>query len=421
MKPVQPFRVFYGSAGSVHQATLALTVGSGAWYTSWAIFLTRSVGLSAWEFGVGVTVAGILSLLLGSPAGYLADRVGVREILVVISLVQGVATVGYVFVRGFWTFVLVACVAVTAQRILPAIRMALISGLVDGPERVTAMSTNRVVSHAGMAVGAAVGGLVLYFDTRPAYVGLILLYSVAAILSALLAVRVPHVSSLLDRKEKRRVLVAKDVPFLVVTMLFGVLALNWGMLAVGVPLWITTHTGAPAWIVGVITVFNAAAIVLFQNRSSRMGRTVPGAARAALYSGAALSVACLLFATSYHRSGLLVIFLLLLASAVHVVGELYFSTSSWGISVGLTPRDAHGEYQTTFAAGYSAAELIAPLVMTSLLVGWGPAGWLLLAVLFVAGSVPIRPISRWAMRTEIRKVPLPRLEREPANSGEGAR
>lgn len=268
------------------------------------------------------------------------------------------------------------------------------------------MSNNRVVAHVGMAVGSAVGGLILYVNTRPAYVALILLYSVAAIFSAVLSLRVPHVTSLLDRKEKRRVLVAKDHPFLIVTVLVGILALNWGMLGVGVPLWITTHTDAPAWIVGVIMVLNALAIVLFQNRSSRLGRTVPGAARAALYSGAMLAAACLIFAISDHGSGVLVILLLLVASAVHVVGELYFSTSSWGLSVGLTPQEAHGEYQAMFAAGYSVAELVAPVVMTTLVVGWGVAGWLLLAGMFLAGSVPIRPISRWAMRMEIRKVPV---------------
>ncbi len=400
-----PFRVFSGPVGSVHVATLALTVGTGAWYTAWTIYFTRTVGLSMVEFGVGVTVAGAIGLVLGGPVGYLADRAGIRETVVVAGVLQGVSVLGYLLVQNIWTFVAVACVAVTTQRVLPAMRMALIAALTEGPDRLTAMSNNRVVSHIGMGAGAGIGTLILYLDTRAAFAALILLYTTAALLSSALVLRAPHVASLQDRKVKRRVLVAGDRPFLIITVLVGVLALNWGMLGIGVPLWVIMHTHGPTWIVGVIMVLNAVAIVLFQNRSSRIGRTVPGAARAALYSGLALAASCLIFAASYHGAGLPVIIVLLVAAGVHVVGEIYFSTASWGLSVGLTPQDAHGEYQAMFAAGYSVAELAAPVVMTALVANWGVGGWFALAGLFLVCVVPIGPISRWAVRTNHRTTP----------------
>src|SRR5579864_9022480 len=97
-----------GPVGELHLATLALSVGSGAWFTCWAIFFTKSFGLSANEFGVGVTAAGVLALLLGSPLGYLADRVGTREVLVCLGLLQGLATLCYLLVSGFWPFLAVS-------------------------------------------------------------------------------------------------------------------------------------------------------------------------------------------------------------------------------------------------------------------------------------------------------------------------
>jgi hypothetical protein len=392
-----------GPIAWMHLATLVLSIGSGAWFSSWAIFFTRSVGLSAAEFGLGITVAGVIGLVSGSPLGYLSDRLGTREVLVCLGAVQGVAILFYTLVERFWAFFAVTTVAVTAERLAPGIRIAVISGLTSGSARLRAISTNRVVLHVGLAIGAGIGALILLADTRPAYIGLILLYGLAILGSAAIILRrVPHVTSLADRRDKRRMLVLRDRPFLVVTLLSGILALNWGMLGVGLPLWINAHTNAPLWIVGAITAFNALVIILFQNRVSRNADTVPRAARMGVRSGVALAVACVILAATYHGSGASVIVLLFAAAAVHVVGELFFVASGWGLSVGLTPQEAHGEYQSTFAAGSAAALVLAPAVMSATVVGWGVAGWAVLGVLFLLASIPVVPVSRWALRTELR-------------------
>lgn len=399
---MRPARAFSGPVGSLYLATLVLQVGGGAWFTCWAIFLTRVVGLSIVEFGVGLTIAAVVGLAVGAPLGYLADRIGTRETLVVVGVVDGLAVLGFLLVDGMWSFVAVACVAVTAERALPAVRMAVIAGLTEGSDRIRVMSTNRVLAHVGMAVGAAVGAFFLTVGDRRAFVALVLLYATSSLAAAVLARRVPHVSSLLDRRESRGVLALRDPAFLVITVLTGVLALNWGMLSTGVPLWITTRTTAPAWTVGMITLLNAVAIVVFQNRVSRIGDTVAGAARAAALCGLALAASCLLFALTPGTSGVLLVATLLLAAVAQVVGELYYSTASWGLSTGLTRREAHGEYQAVFATGYTAAVLFAPAVMTVLVIGWGVAGWITLAALFLVSAVPVAPVSRWAQRSGVR-------------------
>ncbi|MGD0064059.1 MAG: MFS transporter [Streptosporangiaceae bacterium] len=388
-----------GPLAEVHLATLVLAVGSGAWFTCWAIFFTRSVGLSPTEFGAGVTVAGLFALVSGSPLGYLADRIGSREVLVCLGLIQGLAILCYLMVSGFWLFLVVSMVAVTAQRVTPGIRVAVIAGLAAGPDRLHSISTNRVIFNIGLTVGSALGALVLALDNRAAYVALVVLYSAANLAAAVLTLRVAHVPSLADQGIKRSMRVLRDRPFLVITLLSAVLALNWGVLGTGLPLWISAHTHAPLWTIGMIVAGNAVAIVCFQNRVSRMAEKVASAARLAVYSGAALAAACLLFALTYHRGGSMVVALLLLAAAVLTLGELLYFASAWGLSVGLTSGDAHGEYQSTFAAGPATALSFAPVLMTTLVVGWGVLGWLALATIFLVGSLPTVPASRWAVRT----------------------
>lgn len=392
-------RLTLGPLAGLQLATLVLTVGAGAWFTCWAIFFTRSVGLSATEFGGGVTVAGVFALVVGSPLGYLADRVGTREVLVCLGLLQGLATLCYLMVSEFWGFLAVSVVAVTTQRLAPGIRVALIAGLTTGQDRLHSISANRVIQQIGLAVGSAFGALVLALNDRSAYVALVVLYGTATLAAALLTLRVAHVPPAAATADRPGMRVLHDRPFLLITLLSGVLALNWGLLGTGLPLWISAHTHASLWTVGMLVAVNAVAIVCFQNRMSRAAAKVASAARMGVYSGAALAAACLVFALTYHRGGLVAIVLLLVAVAGLTLGELLFSASGWGLSVGLTPAAAHGQYQSTFAVGTATALGFAPVLMTTFLVGWGVLGWLALAVVFLAGSLPIVPASRWAVRT----------------------
>src|ERR1700710_2927831 len=88
--------------------TLMSAIGNGAWYTSWALFLTRSVGLSPGEVGLGMTVAGGVGLVSATPLGWLADRAGAREVYASLLALQGAAALAYLAVGGLPAFVLVA-------------------------------------------------------------------------------------------------------------------------------------------------------------------------------------------------------------------------------------------------------------------------------------------------------------------------
>lgn len=394
--------------GTVYLASLVLSFGKGAWFTCWALFFIHSVGLSPAEFGIGITAAGLVGMFAGGPFGYLADRLGAREILIALQVVEGVAILCYLFVSNFWAIVLVTCVMVAAERSAPGIRIAVVSGLTTGEDRLNSISTTRVMTQAGIVVGAALGAVVLSIDSRPAYLALIVFYGAVNLGCAGLLWRVPHVQSLRDRTVKRNVLVLRDRPYLSLTLLNGLLALCWGMLTAGVPLWIANHTRAPSWIMGVLIGFNAVVIVLFQNRATRAGATVRGSARLGLWSGILLAASCLVFATSYQRAGFAVLVVLVIATAVHVVGELLFMGSGFGLSVGLTPDDAHGEYQGVFNTGQAAALALAPGVMTVLLVEWSVAGWFVLAGVYLVAGVGTIAAGGWA------------LHEQPAGVGEPA-
>jgi hypothetical protein len=375
--------------------TLASSVGTGAWYTSWALFFTRSVGLSPAEVGVGLTVAGVLGLLAATPLGRLADRVGAREVYAALLAVQGAAVLSFLAVSGFPAFLAAACAGEVARSGAGGPRNALVIALSGGGDELGALGALRSISHVGWAIGAAVGALVVGLDTRAAYAGLLVLDATSFATYALLVASVPRVAAAVDVPGRLRVV--RDLPYVTLAGLVGVLALCWAMLSSGLPLWVALHTDAPRSIPAVIVVVNSLAIALLQVRVSRSMGSPLTAARGAALAGVALAASCMLFALTAGGGGPAVVALLLAAGLVHVAGELLFVAASWGLSIPLMPRDAVGEYQGAFATGEATALLVAPVLMTTLVAGWGQPGWLVLAAVFLVPAAVAMPVTRWAL------------------------
>jgi MFS transporter len=385
-----------GSLPRLGAGTFVSAVGNGAWYTSWALFLTRSVGLSPAQVGIGMTIAGIVGLLAATPIGWIADRLGAREVFAVLLLVQGAASLAYLAVGGLAAFVATACVA-EAARSGNGARNALVLGLTPREEdRLAALGSLRSISHAGWAVGAVAGAVIIGVDSRPGYVVLLVLNAASYLAYAGLVASVPRVRCAPERRALR---VVHDRPYMTLAGLMGVLALSWAMMSSGLPLWVALHTDAPRAISAVIVVLNSVAIAALQVRVSR-GMVSPAvAARGAVLSASLLAASCLLFAVTAGWGGWGVVAVLLAAGVVHTAGELLFVAASWGLSVPLMPSDAPGEYQGVFATGEATALMAAPALMTTLVAGWGQPGWLVLAAIFLVPAAAAIPVTQWALRS----------------------
>jgi Major Facilitator Superfamily len=379
--------------------TLTSAVGNGAWFTSWALFLTRSVGLSAAHVGLGMTLAAGLGVIAAPVLGWLGDRAGTRETFAVQLALQGLASLAYVVVRDFAAFLAVAAVAQVASSGTGGPRNALVLGLTDEPMRLEILGLLRAISHIGWAIGAVVGGAIITLNSRPAYVALIALNAGTYLVYAGLVVSVPKVDTPAQSPDRSGVRVIRDWPYMGLAGLMGTLALCWAMLSSGLPLWIALHTHAPRAISAVVVLISSLGIAAFQVRVSR-GITEPRrAARGALGSGVALALACLLLASTAGLGGWVAIAIVLVAAGLHLTGELLFVASSWGLSVPLMPTDAPSEYQGAFATGEAVALMLAPVLMTTLVAGWGQPGWLVLAAIFVVPALAVAPTTGWALRT----------------------
>jgi MFS family permease len=388
-----------GPARILCAGALGTAVGDGAWYTLWAIYFTRILHLSPGRVGIALTVAGLAALLVITPIGHLGDLLGLRGTLVTALAVQAAAMACYLLVGSFWSLLAVAAVATSASQSASGVRDALTSSIPTSQDRFSLLAQERSAHQLGFAVGAALGALVLVVGTRPAFLAVIVLDSVTSFLYAGWLLRLPRLPVLARGRSAFQLTVIKDVPYIVVVGLTAALALCWGLLSTGIPLWITHHTRLPIALAAIIIVGNTLGVAFFQVRASRNSQRPRHAARMAAASGVTLALACLLLAATDHGHGWVATLLLLAGGAAELVGELWFVAALWGLSVGLRPGDgAAGQYQGMATTGIALATMLSPALMVGLVVTWGLPGWFCLAVLFAAVGGLTVPATAWALR-----------------------
>lgn len=378
-------------------AQLSNSVGDGAYYVTSALYFTHVVGLAAGRVGLGLTVAWAIGSLVGVPLGRLADRRGPRGTAVLLALATGVAVASFLVVRGFVPFVLAACAYASAQSGLAAARQALLAGLIPAGERTGLLAHLQSTLNEGLAVGAGLGGLALHAGSRAAYLGVFAVDAVSFLLCAATLLRLPSVAPTATGVRRGHGLgVLRDRPYALVTLLNTVLLLRMPLLSLGIPLWITERTDAPAWLVSALFVLNTGAVMLFQVRMARGVTGLTTAARAIRVSGVVMLASCAVFALSSGLSSWAAAGILVLGAVLQVVAEMKQSAGSWQLAFDLAPANRTGEYQGFFGTGVTVARTLGPLVLTALLVDWGTPGWLLLGGLMLAASYGMGPATKWA-------------------------
>ncbi|WP_406319340.1 MFS transporter [Streptosporangium sp. NBC_01639] len=382
-------------------AQLANAFGDGAYYVCSALYFTRVVGLSPTQVGFGLTLGWALGSVAGVPLGHLADRRGARGTAALLAVATGAAVGSFLSVRSFAVFVLAACLYTCCQCGLGAARQALLAGLVDRTERTRIRAHLQATVNAGLAVGAALGGLALYFDTRQAYLAVLAMDALSFLASALVLLRLPAVPPSPPAPAGQPVLaVLRDRPYALVSLLNMIMLLYMPLLSLAIPLWIVERTRAPGWTVSALLVLNTLSVVFFQVRVARRVTDLGTASRSVRRAGLVMLASCAVFALSAAGSSpWAAAAVLLVAACLQVLGEMMLASGAWEIGFDLAPPDRQGQYQGFFGAGTAVARMLGPLLLTTLIVTWGPPGWFLLGALFVLAGSAMGPAVRWAERS----------------------
>ncbi|QJS99840.1 MFS transporter [Streptomyces asoensis] len=372
------------------------TVGSGLYLTAGVLYFTEAVHLPASRVGLGLGIAGLVALALGVAVGHLADRYGARGVYAATLVVQALATAGFVLADSFWPFVLAVTVAAGAKAAGTAARSPLIRHYGgDRPQEFRAYL--RAVTNVGISLGAVGAGLVVQVGTLTAYQLMVIGNAIAFVVSAALLISLPPVTPLAATGGPRWTAL-RDRPYLLLTALDGIMAIQFKVLTVAIPLWLVGATTAPHWLISGTMLTGTVIVVAFQVRASRNVDSPTAGGNAYRRAGVAFLVSCSLISLSAGIPAWAAAALLLTAVVIHTVGELWHSAAGFEVSFALAPPHATGQYLGVFGLGAGLAEALGPALLISLCITWGRPGWYVVGALFALTGLAAPLAVRWAQR-----------------------
>lgn len=370
-----------GPVRSLAGAGLLNSAGDGAFATVSVVYLVRYAGLSAHEVALGLTIAGAVALLVGVPLGMLGDRVGARPVFLGLCLVEGCAVLAYSVVTDWWSFLLVAALAVPATRATAGVRNGFIAQLTTGAERLRVRAYLRSVNNTGTAIGAALGGLALLGSSG---VLLRVLFAADALTFVIVAVVVSRIPYRRTRSASGGLRgVVGNWAFLTASLSQGLLSINSTLLTVALPLWIVTRGVVPTATISVLVGGSTVLGILLQVPISSLSDSPRGAVRSTAAAGVLAGAACLIYMTSVGAGRTAALVLLCVGSAVRLFGELLQTSGGWSMSFSAPPPGRECTYQAVYSSAFTVATALGPV-----LAGWiasqpGGRGWLTAAVLFI--------------------------------------
>lgn len=248
-------------------SNLVYTVGSGLYLTAGVLYFTQAVHLPAGRVGLGLGIAGGVALALGVAVGHLADRCGARGVYIATLLIQALSTAAFVLADSFWPFVLAVCAATGAKAAGTAARSPLIRH--HGGKRPQEFRAYlRAVTNVGVSLGALVAGWVVQVGTLTAYQLMVVGNALAFLVAAALLSLLPPVAPVAEPLDGPRRSALRDRPYLLLTAVDGVMAIQFKVLTVAIPLWLVGATEAPHWLISGTMLTGTVMVVALQVRAA---------------------------------------------------------------------------------------------------------------------------------------------------------
>jgi hypothetical protein len=222
------------------------------------------------------------------------------------------------------------------------------------------------------------------------------------LLAAAIVLRLPAISAAQPRKRGTpRFRALKDKSFLSVIGASSLLALHSAVIGVGIPLWLIKNHVLPRNLIPLIFIVNTVVVVRFQVKAAQGSGTLDGAVKAAHKAGMISAGACIFLVAASFTEIRVTDVVVLVAVLLFTLAELWQSASAFGIGFGLAPESARGEYLGAFNIHMVVQRTVGPALVAFLVLGHGSFGWLIMGLIFLAGTAAIGSAVRWAQRDKL--------------------
>lgn len=367
--------------------------GAGMYLPLSLLYFHHVTGLPIERVGVLMT-AGALFALVGNPiAGVLVDRFGAKTVVVGGYLLRAFGFGLYPFVdSALGMFFAVALVAVGDGSFSPSIQ-ALVADIARGAERDKLLAAQRSLRNAGLGAGGLVAAGALTLGSDAAYQVIVLGTGLAFVLAAVIvgSIRYRPQEPVLKtpvRGGYRAVLANR--PFLALTALNVPIAFGYMVLAVALPVYITTQLGAPTGLVGTLYAVNTIGIALLQIPVTRFLVRFPRTRTTAM-GAAVIGVSFVVFAALGVVSSSAAVLLAgaFAATALFTLGELMHGATASALVSSASPAETRGRHLSVYQFSWAIPTATAPAVLTWLMTFSATGMWLVLAAGVTASALAL--------------------------------
>jgi hypothetical protein len=229
-------------------------------------------------------------------------------------------------------------------------------------------------------------------------VAVLLFTAATGVAAAFILGRAARVAPVVRPADRPALVALRDRPFLSFALVDGLVAALYNdLLSLALPLWLVAYTHASLTLVSVALLVNTAGCVALQVWAARGTHTATDAIAVTRRGAFLVAAACVLFGLTAGRPPWLVATLVVSATLVHVLGELWLSSATFAVIFDLAPDWAQGQYQAAYQSGRQIGNMAAPPLLTGLVIGLGVPGWLGLAAIFAAAGLASARIIRWGL------------------------
>lgn len=339
-------------------------------YTFLAYYLTRGLGFSDKQAGLAASFYGVGSMVAGPLGGFMADRLGRRNTMV-LSMAASAAAMLHLGTARHFSHVLVAAflLGMVGDLYRPAVN-AIIADIVPKADRVHAYGWNYWAANLGFSGASLLGGLL-------STVSFALLFYVDAgstlLFGMLVSLFVPetrpgvhkHSPSPLEPTNKTYKSPYRDGLFLGFLGIQFLMQLLFRQFIVPLPLDMEKH-GISAKTYGILIAFNGIFIIVFQPLL-----------RAWLYKrfkpAHLLASAAVLMGVGFGMNAITLTWIpwAVLSIYIWTLGEILMTLVVPAFVAGMAPPDMQGRYQGAYQLSGAIAMLLAPLYGSFLLSYFG--------------------------------------------------
>lgn len=346
------------------------SIGTGLFAPLSLLFFVRVADLPLLTVGLLTSIGTVLSLPVPFIAGWLADRVGAKRVVIAGQAIQALGFVGYVFARESAAVLAAVAIVAIGQRLFWSTFFTMVADSADADDDPRAgdrlFAKVGMTQAAGLGLGALIAGIGIAAAADHVFIAIVIGNVVSFTLSGVLLLLVPAHRRAESARHGRSTgwalgyrALLRDRPYLGYILANIPFAICSVFLGVAIPVYVVDGLQGPGWLVGVVLAVNTVLLSVGQLAATRILRRLSRTGALAI-AGSLWIVWSALTALAMQVPPTAMPFYLIGTILLYAAAEVVHAPISNALASAAAPAEYRGSYLAVFQYGFTVATLVVP-------------------------------------------------------------